>query len=55
MNWDSRTNTWNPVVKQETKEKELYAKVLRKKGYTVSEIAERMGLSEGRIREYLRS
>jgi uncharacterized protein YjcR len=54
-NWNSSTKTYSNVVKEETKEKETMAKKLYSRSFTVKEIAQRMGLSESRIREYLRA
>lgn len=53
-NWNSTTGKFTKVVGSETKEKEVRARKLRDRGYTVKEIAEKMGLSTGRIYEYFR-
>lgn len=54
-NWNSKTKEWTELVKSETKEKAKKAQQLKASGKSVEAIANMMGLSESRIREYLRN
>ena len=53
-NWNSKTGKFEEIKSQEIKELADKAKRLKAKGYSVSEIAEKFGLSKGRIYEYLK-
>lgn len=53
-NWNSKTGKFEDIKSQEIKDLANKAKQLREKGYSVSEIAEKFGLSRGRIYEYLK-
>ena len=53
-NWNSKTGKFEDIKSQEIKDLANKAKQLRVKGYSVSEIAEKFGLSRGRIYEYLK-
>ena len=53
-NWNSKTGKFEDIKSQEIKDLANKAKQLRAKGYSVSEIAEKFGLSRGRIYEYLK-
>ena len=54
-NRNSKTNTWSPVRRSETKAREAEALRLRGAGLSVKDIARRLKRSEARIKEYLRS
>jgi len=53
-NWNSRTGQFEEIKSQEIRDLAEKAKKLKAKGYSVSEIAEKFGLSKGRIYEYLK-
>lgn len=53
-NWDSRRRKWTDLVRPETKAKAARAAELKRQGYSVREIAEKLGLSRSRIYELLK-
>ena len=53
-NWNSRTGKYEEIKSQEIIDLADKAKKLKEKGYSVSEIAEKFGLSKGRIYEYMK-
>jgi len=53
-NWNSKTGKFEEIKSGEIKLLADKAKQLKANGYSVSEIAEKFGLSKGRIYEYLK-
>lgn len=53
-NWNSKLGEYTDIVKDSTKIKAERAQKLRAEGKSVKEISEKCGMSESRIREYLR-
>ncbi|NVK73081.1 MAG: hypothetical protein HWE24_06335 [Oceanospirillaceae bacterium] len=53
-NWNSKTGEYSELVKSETLKKAKKAQELRSNGQSVADIAKILGLSTGRIYEYLR-
>tara|TARA_R110000823_G_scaffold150192_1_gene281046 strand:- start:158 stop:325 length:168 start_codon:yes stop_codon:yes gene_type:complete len=55
MNWNSKTNQWTELKSLSIIKLATIAKKLRYKRMTIKNIAEVLGKSESRIREYLKS
>jgi DNA-binding NarL/FixJ family response regulator len=53
-NWNSKLGEYTDIAKDSTKIKVERAQKLRAEGKSVKEISEKCGMSESRIREYLR-
>ena len=54
MNWNSKTRTWTPIVREETKRRARRAQQLKRQGWSESRIAVELQRSPQRVREYLR-
>ena len=53
-NWNSKTGEYSDLVGQKTISNAEQSKKMKSQGYSVKEIAEKLGLSSSRIYEYLR-
>jgi hypothetical protein len=53
-NWNSKTSNYTDIKKISTRNKANKAQKLHAEGKSVKEISEKWGMSESRIREYLR-
>ena len=54
-NWNSKLRVYTNIIGEETLIKSKKAEELKNKGYSVSEIAKKLGLSTSRIYEYLKN
>ena len=53
-NWNSKKKEYTDIIKMDTREKAQLAQFLKLQGMSVKDIAEKLELSESRIKEYLR-
>jgi len=53
-NWNSKKKEYTDIIKMDTREKAKLAQFLKLQGMSVKDIAEKLELSESRIKEYLR-
>lgn len=53
-NWNSKTQTWEDIIKPDTREKAMLARFLKFQGWSTKRIAKELGLSESRIKEYFK-
>lgn len=53
-NWNSKDREWTEIVNAETKERAARAQEMRKEGNSIPFIAKALGVSEARVREYLK-
>ena len=54
-NWNSKTSSYTDIAKISIRNKAKKAQRLHAEGNSVKEISEKWGMSESRIREYLRN
>tara|TARA_B110000908_G_C10265063_1_gene462998 strand:+ start:327 stop:560 length:234 start_codon:yes stop_codon:yes gene_type:complete len=54
-NWNSKTSNYTDIAKISIRNKAKKAQRLHAEGNSVKEISEKWGMSESRIREYLRN
>lgn len=53
-NWNSKKKEYTDIIKKDTREKAQLAQFLKLQGMSVKDIAEKLELSESRIKEYLK-
>jgi DNA-binding NarL/FixJ family response regulator len=53
-NWNSKKKEYTDIIKMDTREKAQLAQFLKLQGMSVKDIAEKLELSESRIKEYLK-
>jgi len=53
-NWNSKKKEYTDIIKMDTREKAKLAQFLKLQGMSVKDIAEKLELSESRIKEYLK-
>lgn len=54
VNWNSRTKTHTPIVRDATKARARRAQDLADRGWSLDQIAREVGRSVPRVREYLK-
>jgi len=53
-NWNSKKKEYTDIIKMDTREKAQLAQFLKLQGMSIKDIAEKLELSESRIKEYLK-
>ncbi len=53
-NWNSKTREWTDIVGTEANQRAERAREMHKEGNSIAFIAKTLGVSEARIREYLK-
>ena len=53
-NWNSKTGEWTNIVGTEANQRAERAREMHKEGNSIAFIAKTLGVSEARVREYLK-